>query len=160
MTSKKLDIASSVTAGFQSAHVVDKEASKAKLQEFMKEETRTVRGIFQCFETPGSSTTIVVKKYPGQTFVKNMTDGQEYEIPLYVARHLNGHDHTAGALGDASKRNTNIGTCSYPVHGYVLENKNASPNINMDVGIPVPIVGIAKRVKRYGFQSLEFAGAA
>ena len=27
-------------------------------------------------------------------------------------------------------------------------------------GIPVPIVGIAKRVKRFGFQSLEFAGAA
>ena len=27
-------------------------------------------------------------------------------------------------------------------------------------GIPVPIVGISKKVKRYGFQSLEFAHGA
>jgi hypothetical protein len=143
MTIKKLDIAASVAqpAIDQSPHVVDKEAAKKKLRAFMDEELKTVRGIFQCFETPGSSTKIVVRKYPGHMFDQVMKDGEEYEVPLYVARHLNGIDVTATAI------NGKLGTCSYEVHAHLMD-KNG-----------LPIISREKRVKRYGFQSLQFAGA-
>lgn len=141
-----------------------KAAAKEKLRQLMKEESRLVQGIFQCFESPGATVTISVKKYPEQDqggippFIKSMTDGETYEVPLYVARFLNGVDITAGALGDANKRNINIGTCSYPRHGFMAQGDNL-PAAGYDPrGVPVPLIGIAKRVKRYGFQSLEFAG--
>lgn len=133
-----------------------KEAAKEKLQEFMKEETRMVRGIFQCFETPGARVKIIVKKYPGiPHFEKEMDDGREYEVPLYVARHLNGIDVTAGAIDGK------IHTCSYPVHGFKWDPGGPLPQSREgDGGIPVPIVGVNKRVKRYGFQSMEFGAVA
>ncbi len=140
-----------------------REATDSKQRELIKEETRLVKGIFQCFETPGSSTKIVVRKYPERLgvpmFEKVMTDGETYEIPLYVARHLNGIDVSSGALGNPNTRNINLGTCSYAVHGFKYQNGMA-PQVNpgQDAGIPVPIVGVAKRVRRFGFQSLEFAG--
>src|ERR1700741_1830553 len=117
--SKKLNIADSVTPNEMNFSVKkdNREVTDEKLKELIREETRLVKGMFQCFETPGSTTKIVVKKYPErlgvQPFEKNITDGETYEIPLYVARHLNGIDVTAGALGDANKRNTAIGPCSY-----------------------------------------------
>lgn len=133
-----------------------KEAAKEKLKEFIKEETRMVRGIFQCFETPGARVKIVVKKYPGiPHFEKEMDDGREYEVPLYVARHLNGIDVTARAIDGK------VNTCSYPVHGFKWDQAGPMPGSREgDGGIPVPIVGITKRVKRYGFQSLEFGAVA
>lgn len=162
MTSKKLNTEDGVSV--VEAPVIargGKEAAKAKLNEFIKEETRVVKGIFQCFETPGASVEIYVKKYPGiAPFRKVMNDGEAYEVPLYVARHLNGTDVTAGALGDASNKNPNIGSCSYPVHGFIWKPGEEAPrNHSGDAGIPVPIVGVAKRVKRFGFQSLEFAAS-
>lgn len=139
-----------------------KETTDLKLRELIAEETRMVRGIFQCFENPGETVKICVKKYPERLgvpkFEKVMTDGQEYEVPLYVARHLNGIDISAGALAPADSGNKQIGTCSYVVHGFKWPKDQAAPTGRSDQGIPVPIVGIQKRVKRYGFQSLEFAG--
>ena len=154
-----------------------KEAAQEKLMKLMQEESKMVRGLFQCFENPGATQKITYKKYPTpadmrkrglsggvEPFSKTMTDGQEYEIPLYVARFLNGTDVSAGALGDNSTRNINIGTCSYSVHGFKFAGDSPAPSAlgmgaNGEGGIPVPIVGVSKRVKRYGFQSLEFAGA-
>lgn len=168
MSSKNLNkVSESVSPANTSVHMskTTKELAKEKLEEFMKEELKLVKGMFQCFETPGSSQKIVVRKYKGHVFEKVMTDGMIYEIPLYVARHLNGVDVTAGALGDPNTKNTAIGTCSYPVHGFRMASQSAELNPSMlgsvegHGGIPVPIVGIAKRVKRYGFQSMEFAGA-
>mgnify|MGYP001568730611 CR=1 FL=1 len=171
MANKKLDISKS-TIPLAETEIVSpallksrKEIAKEKLQELIKEETKLVKGIFQCFETPGSSIKITIKKYPGiQPFDKVMTDGEIYEIPLYVARHLNGSDVSAGAAADSELRNPNIGTCSYPVHGFLMKNNEWNQNVGMGAvgnysAIPVPIVGIAKRVKRFGFQSMEFAGA-
>lgn len=164
MSKKELNIADSVTSQAE-APVVSKslkDRAKDKIRELIAEESRLVKGIFQCFETPGSSVEINVRKYPGiEPFKKTMTDGHTYEIPLYVARFLNGVDVSAGALGDPSRRNTMIGTCSYAVHGFVMAGKDAQPNYGAidGQGIPVPIVGVTSRVKRYGFQSLEFAGS-
>jgi hypothetical protein len=139
-------------------------AVKEKLHNLMKEESRMVQGIFQCFESPGGTVKISVHKYPTPEkggippFEMTMTDGQTYEVPLYVARFLNGIDVTAGALGDANKRNINIGTCAYAIHGFAWKGDSA-PSSGQDMrGIPVPMIGITKRVRRYGFQSLEFAG--
>jgi hypothetical protein len=166
--SKKLDIAANVTPVENNIHIskTTKEAAKEKLQELIKEESRMVRGIFQNFENPGSAATICVRKYPGiPPYQTTMIDGVEYEVPLYVARFLNGIDASAGALGDKDKRNTNIGTCSYAVHGFKWDKGREAPS-GAESYIPgqgtatvVPIIGITKRVKRYGFQSLEFAGA-
>lgn len=139
-------------------------ATKEKLQSIMREESRLVKGIFQCFETPGSTTKICVHKFPTPEnggippFEKVMTDGETYEVPLYVARFLNGVDVTAGALGDANNRNVNIGTCSYAIHGFKWKGDMPPASGQDAMGTPIPLIGVAKRVKRYGFQSLEFAG--
>ena len=157
--SKKLDIAGSITPTITDVPAITKtgkELAKEKLDHFIKEETRMVKGIFQFFECPGGSTKVVVRKYPGvPQFEKVMQDGLEYEIPLYVARHLNGIDVTASAI------NGKLGTCSYPVHGFMMDRSqsNLNPSSEGMGGVPVPIVGIAKRVKRFGFQSMEFMGS-
>lgn len=140
-----------------------KEAAKQKLKQLMKEESRMVKGIFQCFETPGSTVKISVHKYPSPDnggippFEMVMTDGETYEVPLYVARFLNGVDVTAGAMSE-TKRSSNIGTCSYPVHGFTWKGDMPPASSQDHKGVPIPLVGVAKRIKRYGFQSLEFAG--
>lgn len=163
MAKEKIDLAKSVTPPVYGAIHVSKSAKEAaaeKLKELISEETRLVKGIFQSFETPGASVKITVKKYPGiPHFERVMTDGEIYEIPLYVARHLNGVDVSAGACGDPNKKNQMIGTCSYPVHGFKYQNGNAPASTVDALGTPVPLIGVSKRVKRYGFQSMEFGGA-
>ena len=143
MTSKNLDISKNVTVDkvIPPIEKTAKEAAKEKLQNFMKEELRTVKGIFQNFETPGGNLRVQVRKYPGHFFDQVLTDGVECEVPLYIARHLNGIDVTAEGI------NGKLGTCSYAIHSHIMD-KNG-----------VPIVSTDKRKKRFGFQSLEFAGA-
>lgn len=159
----KSHITPSVTPAMESVHVATatKELAKRKLQELIQQETKLVKGRFQCFETPGANATITIKKYPGiQPFVKTMMDGEVYEVPLYVARFLNGTDVSAGALAMDSARNIKIGTCGYNVHGFKYPTKESeSPASQLGPnGVPLPVVGISKCVRRYGFQSLEFAG--
>lgn len=123
-----------------------------KLQKFIDEETKLVKGRFKMFESPGASVKILVKKYPGiPPFEKLMYDGEMYEVPLYVARHLNGIDITAGAC------DPKIGTCSYPIHGFQTPEKGGQVPCHLnEAGVPVPVIGVAKRVRRYGFESLQF----
>jgi hypothetical protein len=166
MSKEKINVASSVTP-IEVPHISKtvKEAAKDKLKEFMNEEIKMVKGMFQNFETPGASATITVRKYPGiPPFTKCMQDGFIYEVPLYVARFLNGTDVTAGALGDPNKKNTSIGTCSYGVSGFKMQ-PGAEPQYGVEtvvngVGAPTvaPITAIIKRVRRFGFQSTEFGG--
>lgn len=134
-------------------------ASKSKkqlcmemLKPFIAEETQLVKGRFRNHETPGGSATIQMLKYPGiPQFKKIMQDNEVYEIPLYVARFLNGVDVLAKACGEK------IHTCSYAIHGFNWANGAPMPKGNEDDrGIPVPIINVAKRVRRYGFESMEF----
>lgn len=177
---KKVDISESITPAVGSMNIsrANKELTNEKLKELMKEEGKLVKGIFQSFENPGATEKITYKKYPTPAemrkrgsdgglppFEKWMTDGQEYEVPLYVARFLNGVDISAGALGETAVKNTIIGTCSYVVHGFKFSGDQPAPSqMGMgpegQTGIPVPIIGVAKRKKRYGFQSMEFAAGA
>ena len=168
---KEVDLKASVLPFHETIHVArpPKEVIKAKLDEFIKEETKLVRGIFQCFETPGAKIKISCRKYPGiPGFSKEMTDGMMYEIPLYVARFLNGSDVTAGALGDPNTRNHKIGTCGYGIHGFKMQQNSIDglrPSTDgfiaeYGMGVPVPVVAITGEKRRFGLQSTQFTGDA
>lgn len=161
---KNLNIAASVTAdkptkiitdGVGAPEVTRLTSNKDKLQAFIQEETKMVKGRFRCFDNPGSSVRIQVRKYKGvQMFDKTMIDEGTYEIPLYVARHLNGIDATATFI------NGKVNTCSYPVHGFKSDGNNLPASyetVGPDGLTLAPLDNIAKRVRRYGFESLEFS---
>ena len=158
---KNLNIAAAVTT-VSGLHVTKetKELAKEKIKELIAMETKIVRGTFINFETPGASATITVRKYPGiPVFQKAMKDGETYEIPLYVARFLNGIDISVGAVDNPNKGSQKIGTCQYAVHGWKMEHgEDFKPGVNTGDTV-VPVSGITKRVKRYGFNSSEFDGA-
>ncbi len=124
-----------------------REIKNPKLLEFMKQECVPVKGIFKNYECADATAHIIQSKYPRHPelnptpmFNQVLQDGQEYEVPLWVARWLNGTDITATA------RDGKIGSCSYPKYEYNLPEGSANL---------VPIAGAGKQ--RYGFQSLEFA---
>lgn len=120
-----------------------KKSGKERLQKLMQEEARLVKGVFKSYECPGACAKFSVKKYPGQpTKTYTFIDGKEYEIPLWVARHLNGIDAMASAIGGR------INSCAYPVHGH---------HIDPTTGVASVEVGTVRR--RYGFQSLDFMEA-
>jgi len=146
MAKRTLNVKGAVTPTSSTPEVVlptigtksKKDLGKEKLDLIMHEEMKLVKGIFQNFETPGLALRVQVRKYPGYFYDKTLQDGQAYEVPLYIARHLNGIDATATAI------NGQLGTCSYPIHSYLMD-KNG-----------VPVLSKQKRKKRYGFQSAEF----
>lgn len=114
---------------------------KQKLEKYMKEELKMVKGQFRFFECEGMSTKITIIKYPGHKFEKEMRDGEVYEVPLYVARFLQGIDVTAEALDGK------LGTCGYKIHESLMD-KN---------GMPVVVANKSKR--RFGFNSIDFGVA-
>lgn len=131
-----------------------KEIGRAKLDKIIEEEGKKyVKGRFRNYETPGAAAEIQIRKFPEDRvpmFKKRMNDNEIYEIPLYVARHLNGTDRCAEAIGGK------IYSCSYLVHGFSANPDGSLANMQEDDhGIPVPIL-TNKYKKRYGFESLEF----
>jgi hypothetical protein len=123
-----------------------------KLQPFIDEETKMVKGRFRNYESPGQSHPVQILKYPGvPEFSKIMMDNEVYTIPLYVARFINGIDITATHL------NCKIYTCSSPIHSFLCTNQD-TPTQGVDNGgtiLPL-LTGITKRNKRIGFDSMEF----
>jgi hypothetical protein len=74
-----------------------------KARQMWKEESRLVKGIFRCHEPAGGSVEFSFRKYKWDPTRKyTMHDGQVYEVPLAVARHLNQN-------------------CNYQVHSHVLD---------------------------------------
>lgn len=145
--------AATITTDSPHIPVSAKDSTKDRLKKFIEEETKLVKGRFRCFETPGLTTRIQVRKYPGvPMFDMTMRDGEVYEVPLYVARHLNGVDVTASAIDGK------VNSCSYAVHGFSMHSPNDLAHSAMDGGgIPVPIIRAQKYTRRYGFESLEFS---
>lgn len=140
-----------------------KEKNKSRLQKFMEDETRLVKGRFRSYQNPGSREKIYFKKYPTRAemskrgesggvepFEKWMVDNEVYEIPLYVARHLNGTDITAEAV------NGKINSCAYPIHSFMAKGNDLAPCQLDAAGIPVPVLTSQKYERRFGFESLEF----
>jgi hypothetical protein len=127
------------------------ESPKDRLKKLMEEETKVVKGRFRCFETPGGSLRVQIKKYKEvPMFDKTLIDNEVYEVPLYVARHLNGVDHLAKSV------NGKINTCSYPVHGHIMVGNDWAPASFDQNGNPLPTTQVTKWVRRYGFESLQF----
>lgn len=66
-------------------------------------DNKLVKGIFRCYEPRGGSFTFSFKKHKGDKVLKfTMVDGETYEVPIMVAKHLNTD-------------------CWYPRHAYVLD---------------------------------------
>jgi len=85
-----------------------------------------VKGVFRYYEVPGGSVSFVYKAYDGDPVEKySLVDGQAYELPLGVAKHLNKNGW-------------------YPVHAYTMKEDGK------------PSMQVGKKVRRFGFQSLEF----
>lgn len=92
-----------------------------------------VKGIFRYFEMPGAYMEFVYRGHKGDPVEKySMIDGQTYEIPVGVARHLN-----------------NDGW--YPEYDFIAGGKT----INVPGGKPTNM-RISKKVHRFGFQKLDF----
>ena len=129
-----------------------KEETQGLLDKFIKEETKLVKGKFINYEIPGASQRIFYKKYPHPVpvFDQVMHDGETYEIPLYVARHLNGIDVTS------KQGNGKINSCAYPTHAYKMDPSKGIPECREEGGIMSPMTVPGKWTKRYGFSSLEF----
>lgn len=129
-----------------------KPTSQQILDKFKEEETKLVKGRFRNHECPNSTQVIQCLKYKGvPMFSKAMTDGEMYEVPLWVARWLNGVDVTAAACGGK------INSCAYPTHGFKWDPGQPAPaSASGADGIAVPIVGIKKWNRRFSFESLEF----
>ena len=128
-----------------------KELTKPLLKKFMDEESQTVKGVFRNLETPGGSLRVQIKKYPDlPMYDKTLQDGETYEVPLYVARHLNGTDVTAKHVGGK------IHTCQFPVHGFKWQDGKPAESTLDGGGIPVPVIQPSKWTRRYAFESLEF----
>lgn len=154
---KSLNIAESVTVEKPVMKTEEKSVSnKDRLRKFVEEESKMVKGRFRCYETPGSTQRIQQRKYKEvPMFDKWMTDGQTYEVPLWVARWLNGIDVTAHAI------NGKVNSCSYAIHGFKMGNPNdfkpSQEVMGQEGPVLVPVDSIVKRERRYGFESLEFS---
>ena len=131
-----------------------KELSRQKLNKLIEEESRIVKGRFRHHETPGGILRVQIRKYPSiPPFDKVLVDGQVYEIPIYVARHLNGIDKSCPGGGAESH------TCSYPVHEFLWagDGKGPAPSNKLDDnGVPMPAQTTQKWIRRFSFESMEF----
>lgn len=94
------------------------------------EERKLVRGIFRFHEVPGGQMDFMFRKYKGDELTKySMKDGEVYEVPLGVARHLN----------------TN---CWYPIYGH---NDKSQQEVAGSA-----IMSVKEKIRRCSFQSLDF----
>ena len=117
-----------------------KSSSSARLRKIMEEDCRPVKGIFRFHECAGGSTTIPMKKYPGQERVDyQFRDGGEYTVPLWVARWLNGYDACAVELKGK------INSCAYPIHENAIDRVTGKP-----------LIQVHEYRRRMGFESNEF----
>lgn len=102
---------------------------------YMRDRDREkVKGIFRYHECPGGIMSFVFKAYredPVERF--DLIDGQVYEIPLGVARHLNKN-------------------CWYPEYGFI-KGESSMSGVNPNAG---NMMKITRKVRRCSFSSLEF----
>lgn len=69
-----------------------------------KEDSRMIKGIFQDHEVKGGTVQFPFRKWKGDPVeMYSLTDGQEYELPLAVVKHLNSN-------------------CCYEEHSYLMDS--------------------------------------
>lgn len=92
-----------------------KEHTKKDFKAMRDRDREKVRGMFKFYEVPGGSLSFVYKAYKEDSAEKyTMVDGQIYEIPLGVAKHLNKNGW-------------------YPVHHYKREESGLKMRIGQKV---------------------------
>ena len=85
--------------------------SNEEMRKMREKDNRLVKGIFRCYEPRGGSFTFNYKKYRRDKGLKyTISDGQTYEVPVMVAKHLNND-------------------CWYPRHSHVLDS-NGNPIVD------------------------------
>lgn len=104
----------------------DEKITPAKLRYQRDKDREMVKGIFRFYEVPGGSLSFVFRKYK--------------EDPVERFDFIDGMTYSI-PLGVAKHLNTNG---AYPVHAYQQDES----------GRPHMLIG--KKVRRFGFQSLEF----
>lgn len=82
--------------------------SNKAMETMRKKDNEMVKGVFRSFEPRGGTVTFSFKKYAGDDVQQyTMVDGDTYDVPLMVAKHLNNncwypkHEHTLDANGNA-----------------------------------------------------------
>lgn len=82
--------------------------TKESLKYKRDKDREKVKGVFRYYEVPGGTLEFPIRLYKGDPVVKyELRDGEVYELPLGVARHLNNN-------------------CWYPEHEYAMD-KDGKP---------------------------------
>ncbi len=116
-----------------------KEETKKPSLKFQRDKMRElVTGIFHFYEVPGGGISFNFREFKEDKIERyDLTDGETYTIPLGVARHLNKNGW-------------------YPEYGYFAAEGPANGLRQSSQPADSRIMRIAKKIRRYGFQSLEF----
>jgi hypothetical protein len=79
-----------LTPGKKHISADEKKANEIDLKRQWEAESKKVRGIFRYHECPGGSLSFPFLKYKWDEMITySMKDGEVYEVPLMVAKHLN-----------------------------------------------------------------------
>lgn len=105
---------------------------------YMRDKMRQkVTGIFRFFEVPGGGISFNFREFKGDEVQRyDLIDGETYTIPLGVARHLNKNGW-------------------YPEYGY-FQAEGSFQGAKNAVPADSKVMRIAKKIRRFSFQSLEF----
>lgn len=128
--------------------------TQAVINRLVKRGKQLVKGRFRYHEVPGGTTVVDCSKHPELgDFKMSMTDGQIYEIPLWVAQYLNGIDEWAGAVHGNGNAETH--SCATPKHGFRFQDR---PPECVQVGSQIlPIVSVVGWDQRMSFEPLDFS---
>lgn len=112
---------------------------KVNLKYEREKDREIVKGIFRFYEVPGGGMSFYFRKYKGDPIERfDLVDGQVYSLPLGVAKHLN----TNGW---------------YPRYEYIRgEDGVIGGYAPQAFGQARTNMRVAQKVRRFGFQSLEF----
>jgi len=97
-----------------------------KFEEMRKEDSRLIKGIFQDNEVKGGNRHFFFRKWKGDKVQEyKLYDGQEYELPLAVVKHLNSgcaveqHSYLLGPDGKHLKTGRKEHRFSFKTHEYL-----------------------------------------
>ena len=111
---------------------LSREELKKKIVRQKEEDSQKVKGVFRYFEMPGGTLAFSYRAYKDHEVERHeMVDGQIYEIPLGVAKHLNKNGW-------------------YPQYEYI-NGESFQGGYGISGGMRV-----ARKVHRYGFSGLDF----
>ncbi len=86
---------------------LQRKEAREKLNKQYKEESKIVKGVFKNIECPGGTLEFPYKKFPQDPIILyKLEDGQSYDVPLCVAKHINNqcvekkHEYIVDAKGN------------------------------------------------------------